>query len=229
MAADNQHHGVVEESPKQWKVRAALRAFERAGDDESPHPAEAILNAGLELIRERDDFTVKQLSERAGVAVQTFYRHFGTKDELILALMEENIARGAARMRDEAARIVDPVARLRELTMLPITNAYDEAGVRSLQWASRERQRLMPRYAAAVDGVHQPYRMELQRAIEAVVEAGRGWSASPALDATIVQHLVLLMTHLTHVGGIDQTPDVVAGRIWSLVWQGMSSEPDPVP
>ncbi|WP_138985403.1 helix-turn-helix domain-containing protein, partial [Mycobacterium avium] len=45
-----------------------------------------MLDAALRLIREKgDSFTTQELVKEAGVALQTFYRYFATKDELLLA------------------------------------------------------------------------------------------------------------------------------------------------
>lgn len=220
-----------EPPPKQWEIRAALRAYsrvgERVGEEDGRHPAEQILSAGLELVREQSDFTVKQLSERAGIALQTFYRHFGTKDELLLAMLEENISRGTRGLLSEADAIGDPLERLHRLVTAPIVSDFDESGRRMLQWAARERQRLTARFPQAVFAVHLPYRAAVQQAIEAIVEAGRGSSADAALDAAIIQHEVMLLTHLTHGGGLDRDPETVAERAWELIHRGLAGRVSP--
>lgn len=164
---------------------------------------------------------MKELSERAGVALQTFYRHFGTKDELLLAVMEENINRGARAMLSLAEALSDPVERLHMLTTMPIRSEYEEEDRRVLAWSARERQRLSGRFPAAVVEVHQAYRNTLRDAIESIVEGGLGYSVDPDLDATILQHEVMTVTHLIHGGGLDQDPEVVAERVWTLFWKGL--------
>ncbi|HEU5307899.1 MAG TPA: helix-turn-helix domain-containing protein, partial [Acidimicrobiia bacterium] len=55
--------------------------------------AEAIVAAARRLVTERgDQFTTQELVKEAGVALQTFYRIFGGKDRLLLAVFEDLIA-----------------------------------------------------------------------------------------------------------------------------------------
>src|SRR5262245_30719779 len=117
-----------EAAPKQWEIRAALRAFARSRETSTRrNPAEDMVEAAWELVATQTDFTVKEVAERAGVALQTFYRHFGTKDELLLAMLEESIGRGVATRVAEAAGLDDPVDRLRYLVIGPIVDDYDDA------------------------------------------------------------------------------------------------------
>src|SRR5262249_29509730 len=75
--------GVSTPAPKLWELRAAVRAGRSEGGGRDF--ALDIVNAAWSLV-ERDeilDFTVRQVIERAGVALKTFYRYFGNKDELL--------------------------------------------------------------------------------------------------------------------------------------------------
>ena len=55
--------------------------------------AKAVVAAARRLIVERgDQFTTQELVKEAGVALQTFYRIFGGKDQLLLAVFEDLIA-----------------------------------------------------------------------------------------------------------------------------------------
>ena len=47
-----------------------------------------MLDAARTLIDAKgDDFTTQELAAEAGVALQTFYRYFSSKDELLLAVI----------------------------------------------------------------------------------------------------------------------------------------------
>ena len=108
-------------------------------------PPEKLIEAGQSLVLEGDgQFTVKELADRAGVALQTFYRHFGSKDELVLAVLEENVAQGVRDMEAIAAIEPDPVDQLRELIQQPIRMSTGHRNVRvGLRFHARERQRLV--------------------------------------------------------------------------------------
>jgi AcrR family transcriptional regulator len=215
---------------KQWELRASLRSVARAGEPGGRDYANEIISAAWELV-ERDgvfDFTVKQLIERAGVALQTFYRYFGNKDELLLAMFEES-------MRDAVARVLvyrptpDPVEHLRQLVTRPIVMKYDEQARRSLRWRGRERQRLLEFFPDAVEAVYEPYRASIAEAIASVCAAGWGRSAYPDVDARLILHLVQEMAHGVHGGGIGDPPKLVAERVWHMVWSSITASDTVVP
>ena len=212
-----------ESTPRQWEIRAALRALSRSREDSKRRsPADDLIDAAWSLVAAKSEFTVKEVAERADVAIQTFYRHFGTKDELLFAMLEEGINQGIAGLLAKAAAFEDPVECLHSLVIGPILGPYDEAGIRNLQWRARERQRLWERFPEAVEAVYEPYRSALITAIEAARAKGLASSDDPALDGNLIQHLVLTMTHVVHTGGMHETPEVVAESVWRMCWQGLS-------
>ena len=202
---------------KHWELRAATRAVGRPGVTAGRDFAYEIIKAGWALVEEDGilDFTVKQVIRRAGVALKTFYRYFGNKDELLLAMLEESM-----REATEAfvrVPIEEPVERLRHIITAPIVIEFDERGERVTRWRGRERQRLLEFFPYAVDAVYEPYRAAIARAIVAVCDAGEGACDAPDLDAKLILYLVLEMAHGVHGGGIDDERVVVADRVWHMV------------
>src|SRR5439155_24309289 len=101
-------------SARPWAERAADRSptlqRSRARQIEQ---AQLIVDAARRLISERGErFTTQELVKEAGVALQTFYRLFGGKDQLLLAVFENLIAESCAEYEQAAAQLPDPVARL---------------------------------------------------------------------------------------------------------------------
>ena len=86
----------------------------------SERQQQAIVAAARRLVDSRGGgFTTQELIAEAGIALQTFYRYFGGKDQLLLAVIEDLIAEAADALEAEAAGIADPVARLEfEITSL---------------------------------------------------------------------------------------------------------------
>ena len=211
--------------PKQWEQRAASRSGARSGDTGRDFAMD-IINAAWALVQQDEilDFTVRQVVERADVALQTFYRYFGNKDELLLAMLEESMRAAAERL---AFPSEDPVERLRYLVTDPIVMDFDERTQRVTRWRGRERQRLLEFFPDAVEAVYEPYRAAIAEAIIAVCKAGRGSCEAPDLDAKLILHLVQEMAHGVHGGGIHDPPDLVAGRVWHLVSAGLAAEAAP--
>lgn len=85
---------------------ARARAVSRSGQ---------ILAAARELTEETGglDFTVQDIVDRSGLSLRSFYKHFGGKDELLLALLEEILRDFAEDLRRDVEAYDDPVDRLR--------------------------------------------------------------------------------------------------------------------
>jgi AcrR family transcriptional regulator len=181
-----------------------------------------IVNAAWELVQEGEilDFTVRQVTDRAQVALKTFYRYFGNKDELLLAMLEQSMREFADRFLEFASS--DPVERLRYLVTTPIVMDFDDQSQRVTRWRGRERQRLLASFPDAVEAVYEPYRAAIAQAIIDVCDAGAGSCDAPDMDATLLLHLVREMAHGVHGGGIDDQPELVAERVWHMAWSALA-------
>jgi AcrR family transcriptional regulator len=189
----------------------------RSGEAASRDIAADIVDAAWELVEVDGnlDFTVKQVIRRAGVALRTFYRYFGNKDELLLAMFEQSMRTAAEAF--VRVPVDDPVAQLRAIVTTPIVMEFDEATERITRWRGRERQRLLEHFPDAMEAVYEPLRAVIAGAIVAVCEAGEGVCPTPDLDAKVILHLVQEMAHGVHGGGIDDPRALVAERVWHLV------------
>jgi AcrR family transcriptional regulator len=206
---------------KNWELRAALRAARRNRDDSARvgrrDPASDLVAAARELAEEGDgQFTVKQVAERAGTALQTFYRHFGSKDELLLALIEENIADGCADIAAAAAREPDPLDQLRTLVHSTILlTTHEEHRVR-LRFHTRERPRLTELYPAAAEAAFAPYRNLVIEAMKRAKAAGRIQCADVERDADIIVHVVTSYAHAVGAHALPWSDDDVADHVWEF-------------
>ena len=196
----------------------------RVGDNGGRVIAHDIVDAAWDLVltSEVTDFTVKQVAKRANVALQTFYRHFESKDELLLAMFEEAIEQGAKPFITESAGL-PPVERLRHLLTTPLLLNYDERARRINRWRSRERQRLLDVFPHEVEAVVEPYRVAVVDAIVTLCETGEGTCDDPEIAATLVVHLVQTMTYAVHGGGLVVDPAELAEQVWRLCWQGLAT------
>ena len=111
-------------SPRHWQDRVVSRSVERAaaspGDRRSPEsvarralkPATKMVAAATGLLDETgsSSFTVQDVLAHADTSVQTFYRHFSSKDELLLAVLEEIVSAStdAFRVKSGATGIRSP-------------------------------------------------------------------------------------------------------------------------
>lgn len=109
---------MTEESPgtTQWQERTVERSL-KAARQRAIVRGSMFIAAAVELLRTtgKPDFTVQEVVDRSGMSLRSFYHHFATKDDLLLALVEETVQRhvGAARKRVDAQS--DPVSKLEVL------------------------------------------------------------------------------------------------------------------
>jgi AcrR family transcriptional regulator len=83
-----------------WQQRTLQRSLSTARR-RAISRADQLIDAAAELLRStgRTDFTVQEVVDRAGMSLRAFYHHFASKDDLLLALLEETTARYVARIR----------------------------------------------------------------------------------------------------------------------------------
>src|SRR5437763_1376439 len=81
-----------------WATRAADRSpTVQRSRTRSVQRAKQIVAAARRLVDVKGgDFTTHELVKEAGVAVQTFYKHFSGKDQVLLAVIEDVIAETVA-------------------------------------------------------------------------------------------------------------------------------------
>jgi TetR/AcrR family transcriptional regulator len=157
----------------------------------------AMLDAALRLIREKGDaFTTQELVKEAGVALQTFYRYFASKDELLLAVIADAMADACVRWSAAAGELSDPVARLRYYVTAVIDVLDNEDGdggtarfVVSTHWRLH---RIFPEDLAAAE---KPFVDLLLTEVNAGVEAGLLAPANPEWAAWFIAELVRSVYH----------------------------------
>ena len=69
--------------------------------------ASRFMRSALSILGEtgRTDFTVLEVVERSKTSLRSFYQHFATKDELLLALVDRIMAEATLRWREETSEL----------------------------------------------------------------------------------------------------------------------------
>jgi AcrR family transcriptional regulator len=210
-----------------WAERAADRSPRvHRSKARSVEQVLTILDAARRLVRERgDSFTTQELAREAGVALQTFYRYFATKDELLLAVLGDLVARGAAGYAEAARDLHGPVARLRFYicSTLEFLDGDDDdaAGARFVVSAHWRLQRVFPDELA---DAMKPFEDLLLAEINAGVEQGILHPASPAQAANFINVLVRSVFH--HYAYASGRPATLREDLWQfcLTALGANSE-----
>jgi TetR/AcrR family transcriptional regulator len=195
-------------------------------DAGADRPAASILAAGRRLALENGAaFTTQDLIKEAGVALQTFYRYYGGKDQLILAVLADMIAEHAANLATAAQGIDDPIARLELYVRTTLAPLRDPAILPAAQFVTSEHWRLHAHYAAEVWAATQP----VTDLIRAELEAGRARGVlaprNPERDAWLITKTILSAYH--HCSFLPDDPPVatIADDVWGFCLAAVGGKP----
>jgi TetR/AcrR family transcriptional regulator len=174
-----------------------------------------MLDAALRLIREKgDSFTTQELVKEAGVALQTFYRYFASKDELLLAVIADAMTDACARWSDAAGELGDPVERLHFYVTAVIDVLDSEGGGgETARFVVSTRWRLHRIFPDELAEAEKPFVDLLLGEINAGVDAGLLRPADPKWAAWFIVELVRSVYH--YYAYVPRQPDVKE-QLWEF-------------
>ena len=126
-------------------------AFEQRRSEQRAQVRRTILDAteALLLAEGEERFSIRRLVERCGYTAPTLYHHFGDKEGLIDALLDERFERLARQMR-RVPRGDDPVGYLRAMALAFVRFSLRNPTHHRLLFAPRAQQHAPPRSALEV-------------------------------------------------------------------------------
>lgn len=130
-----------------------------AGAAETEPRERRFMRSALAILGEtgRTDFTVLEVVERSKTSLRSFYQHFSTKDELLLALIDKIMSESTRKWRDDTADL-PPVAALRVLIdriCTPAESTTQDKVNRGLTYYNDRLAEALPReYARVLSPVH---------------------------------------------------------------------------
>ncbi|MBY8862329.1 TetR/AcrR family transcriptional regulator [Nocardia sp. CA2R105] len=207
----------MEVSSQPWADRAAKQSQSvRRSRARSIAQAQTIVAAAERLLQVRGSaFTTQELSKEAGIALQTFYRHFAGKDQLLLAVFENVIARRAAEAEAVARELPDPVARLRVYIGDTLMSLRDDDGP-GPRAVTAEHWRLHQLFPDEMAKANQPFADLIERELREAATTGVLRPNDPATDAWLATKLVMSVFHHYAFAPAPRGIDETAERTWSF-------------
>ncbi len=193
---------MTEQSPgtTQWQERTVERSL-KAARQRAIVRGNLFIAAAVELLRTtgKPDFTVQEVVDRAGMSLRSFYHHFATKDDLLLALIEETVQRHVAAIRKQVAAEREPVAKLTVVvTAMFGSQETDDPASRGLvlfHWHLADSR--SDEFAATIS----PYVDTVEEILDAGIAQGVFRSdMSPGVMATIVIHTLISILDMRALG-----------------------------
>lgn len=208
-------HMTVSEVPR-WKRRATDRST-GAVQLRSADRAQRVVAAVRRLTAERGsaEFTMVEVATVAGVPLRSLYRQFPNRDELLLALLEDQARLGASMLEETLSDADDPAERLR----LFVRGLWDFM-VRGSEYASvlvREHLRLAEAHPAETRACLEPL---VDLMVQVMVEAGAGFRR-PGSGRSHSDALVVFSVLLAHMQAVllfhpEEDHDDAAEGVWDV-------------
>jgi TetR/AcrR family transcriptional regulator len=208
-----------------WVERAVDRSpMVQKSRNRGMEQARLIVQAARRLIAVKgSSFTTQELVKEAGVALQTFYRYFASKDQLLLAVLEDMISEFCAALRAQADEVTDPIERLRFCVTIAVQqpNLDGQDEVAGPQFITSEHWRLQQEYPQEIAFAIRPFSDLIAEEIELAVEAGSLRTTDAKRDAWHVTQLVMAVFHHYAFAETDETAEEVAERLWGFCLTGL--------
>lgn len=219
------HPGDVTAVEATWRERAVERSL-RGARAKAMSRSDRFIEVAVELLSEtgRTDFTVQELVERSKTSLRSFYQHFGSKDELLLALFEEVIRVSSAEWRRQVEAEDDCVAGLESLVLTMYAQAIDQTmgGVsRALTSYHLQLAESRPSDYARVLAPMKDLILEL------VQEGGRQNKFRDDIDAEtlamILMQTLVAAAHMHALGAYLTGAPLDAERLWAFCLGGLTN------
>lgn len=213
-----------------WAERAADRSpIVQRSRSRGVQQAKAIVEAARRLIEVKgSSFTTQELVKEAGVALQTFYRYFAGKDQLLLAVMEDILAESTADYERQASRLRSPVERLRfyVTTVAGGVDTRDHAA--GARFITAEHWRLHRLYPDELAHAIRPFTDLVHREIETAIEAGLLRPPHPEYDAWLITQLVMAVYHHYAFASSDESSEEIGERVWAFCLGALGGSEDTI-
>ena len=193
---------------------AAQKGGRRRNGTRGPANTEALLAAAHRLVLERgENFTTQDLIKEADVALQTFYRHFGSKDQILLAVVADLIRGHCEQLAADGEAYADPVERF-HLYIAGTLSTLGAPGVAGARFMTSQHWRLHQAYPDELAAATKPFADLVQVVLEEARDAGRLSPRDPERDAWLINKLVMSVFH--HYAFAD---DPASGTVAEDVWE----------
>jgi AcrR family transcriptional regulator len=199
-----------------------------AGEAADTEPRERrFMKSALAILGEtgRTDFTVLEVVERSKTSLRSFYQHFSTKDELLLALIDKIMSESTRKWRQDT----DGLASLAAMRVLidrictPAESSTQDRVNRGLTFYNDHLAETLPReYARVLSPLHELIKDIIKRGIdEGVFRPGVDVEATAALIMQSVLGAMRLRVLGAELNGVPIDTD----HIYDFCVRGLAREP----
>jgi len=209
-----------------WQRQSMERSL-RSARARAHARSDRFVAAATELLRDKGtaDFTVQDVVERSKMSIRTFYKHFASKEDLLVAVSETVVAREAVpRLRERVEAQRDPVLRLRAF-IEGLSEFTDEAMRPVARMLASHQNRLAESRPADLARAMRP---QIDLLIEIIGEIAKTRPLASGLTvetAARLAHALVISALHARVFGAEGAADVDARAIWQFCASGIGLPP----
>lgn len=179
-------------TPRSRALRGVDRTMERrrlAYENE----VKRFIEAGFALVQQTGKLepTVGAIVAKAGLSNQAFYKHFHSKDELLLAMLEEGILLLRSYIEHRVEAESNPTDRVRNWLWGILEQALSEQAAAATRPFVISRARLAERFPAEVEEAEERLAAILRGEIQRGVASGELHASHPERDARLLYNLAM--------------------------------------
>src|SRR5262245_15846636 len=210
-----------DESIPAWKRQSMQRSL-RSAHARVHARSDRFVSAATKLLHERGntDFTVQDVVDRSKMSIRTFYKYFGSKEDLLLAVYETVVAREAVpRLRKRIEKLRDPLARFQAYveTIVELTAKTGPVGRMLIHYHNRLAE-TRPADLATATKPQFELLVKLIRDIARTQPLRRDLTVETA--ARLTHYTVLAAAHGRALGS-EGAADIPAEAIWQFCVAGL--------
>jgi TetR/AcrR family transcriptional regulator len=173
-------------------------------------------------------FTTQELVKEAGIALQTFYRYFPSKDQLMLAVLEDMIGQSCVEYERSARELRGPVERLKfyvRTILAPPAAADGERDSRQFrQFITSEHWRLYGLYPEEVAEATKPVTDLILREVRSAADAGMLDQPNPDYNSWLVMQLLMAVFHHYAFDTTADSADETAEQVWTFCLSALGGD-----
>jgi TetR/AcrR family transcriptional regulator len=176
-----------------------------------------MLDAARRLIATNDgEFTTQELASEAGVALQTFYRYFASKDELLLAVIGDVMSEACERWSEAAGELSDPLDRLRYYITSTLDGLDGEGGhAAAARFIVSTRWQLHRQFPTELAETERPFVDLLRGEVSRAIDMGLLKCPDSEWDPWFIAELARSVFHFyTFAARADDELEQVRERLW---------------
>lgn len=152
----------------------------------------AILDAALRVMRKNGyaECQITDILAEASLSTRAFYRHFKTKDEVLIAIYRENAETTSRRLAEKVAAAASPPEQLQVWIEETLSLGYDRRRASRVLVFASEAARRATGYAEENELAATALSAPLLEALEAGTASGMFPTCDPAADAVTIHTIV---------------------------------------